>query len=43
MTTFNETGFLSTAISDRIQARRNSNALPFELVEALNTCLSIGV
>lgn len=39
MTTFNETGFLSTAISDRIQARRNGNALGFELVEALNACL----
>ena len=39
MTTFNETGFLSTAISDRIQARRDSNALAFELVEALNACL----
>ena len=39
MTTFNEAGFLSTAISDRIQARRNGNALGFELVEALNACL----
>jgi hypothetical protein len=39
MTIFNETGFLSTAISDRIQARRDSNALAFGLVEALNTCL----